>query len=61
MASPHRLAEEMLAGTSPQGMSRTSAPKGPNMYDGGPASKVGMNTQPNNARLAEQNMMHSAR
>ena len=61
MASPYRLAEEMLAGTSPQGMSRTSAPKGPNMYDGGPASKVGMNTQPyNNQRLADQNMMQNA-
>ena len=60
MASPYRLAEEMLAGTSPQGMSRTSAPKGPNMYDGGPASKVGMNTQPyNNQRLADQNMMQN--
>ena len=60
MASPFRLSEEMLAGTSPQGMSRTSAPKGPNMFDGGPASKVSLNTQPyNNQRLADQNMVQN--
>ena len=53
MNSPFRLSEELLAGSSPAGMSRTSAQKGPNMFDGGPASKVGMNTQPyNNDRLA---------
>ena len=56
MASPYRLSEEMLRGTSPQGMSRTSAPPGPNMYDGGPSSKVGLNNQNfNNERLANQN------
>ena len=60
MASPYKLSQEMLAGTSPQGMERTSAPKGPNMYDGGPASKVGLNTQPyNNQRLADQNMQQN--
>ena len=57
MASPYKLSQEMLSGTSPAGMDRTSAPKGPNMYDGGPFTKVGMNTQPyNNQRLADQNM-----
>ena len=57
MASPYKLSQEMLSGTSPVGMNRTSAPPGPNMYDGGPFTKVGMNTQPyNNQRLAEQNM-----
>ena len=30
------------------GMERTSAPLGPNMFDGGPASKVTENTQPFN-------------
>ena len=56
MNSPFRLSEELLAGSSPAGMSRTSAPKGPNMFDAGPASKVGLNTQPyNNDRLATQN------
>ena len=44
MASPYRVAEEMLGAASAQrgleGMQRTAAPLGPNMYDGGPASKV---------------------
>ena len=56
MASPYRPAEEMLRGTSLAGMSRTSAPPGPNMYDAGPSSKVGLNNQAfNNQRLAMQN------
>lgn len=60
MNSPHRISEEMLRGTSPSGMSRTSAPPGPNMYDGGPASKVAVNTQSyNNQRLAQQNMQQN--
>ena len=60
MASPYRIAEEMLQGTSPVGMSRTSAPPGPNMYDAGPSSKVGINNQNfNNQRLADQNMQQN--
>ena len=64
MASPYRVAEEMLGAASAQrgleGMQRTAAPLGPNMYDGGPASKVQANTQPfNNARLQEQNIMQN--
>ena len=64
MASPYRVAEEMLgassAGRGLEGMQRTAAPLGPNMYDGGPASKVQANTQPfNNARLQEQNIMQN--
>ena len=40
------------------GMNRTSAPPGPNAYDGGGSSKPSVNTQPyNNERLAAQNMM----
>ena len=59
--TPFTVAEEMLGATSAgrglQGMERTAAPKGPNMYDGGPASKVSVNTQPyNNARMMEQNI-----
>jgi len=64
MASPYRVAEEMLGAASAQrgleGMQRTAAPLGPNMYDGGPASKVQANTQPfNNSRLQEQNIMQN--
>ena len=60
MRSPHRLSEELLHGTSPAGMSRTSAPLGPNMFDSGPASKVELNTQNyNNQRLADQNMQQN--
>ena len=64
MASPYRVAEEMLGAASAQrgleGMQRTAAPLGPNMYDGGPASKVQANTQPfNNARLQGQNIMQN--
>ena len=56
MASHYTVAEEMLGAASAQrglgGMSRTAAPIGPNMMDGGAASKVGVNTQPyNNQRL----------
>ena len=62
--TPFTVAEEMLGATSAgrglSGMERTAAPKGPNMYDGGPASKVGVNTQPfNNARMMEQNVMQN--
>lgn len=59
--SPFTVAEESLAASSAMrgqgGMQRTSAPMGPNMFDGGPASKVQVNTQPyNNARMMEQNI-----
>ena len=62
--SPFSIAEESLGMSSGaqglSGMERTAAPKGPNMFDGGPASKVGMNTQPfNNSRLMEQNVMQN--
>jgi hypothetical protein len=41
-------------------MERTAAPKGPNMYDGGAASKVQLNTQPyNNERLMQQNILQN--
>ena len=49
-----RLAE---IGRGQQGMSRTTAPVGPNLTDGGGMSKPNVNTQPfNNTRLMEQNM-----
>ena len=59
--SPFTVAEESLGASSAQrglgGMERTAAPKGPNMFDSGAASKVQVNTQPyNNARLMEQNI-----
>ncbi len=59
--SPFTVAEESLrmsdAARGISGMDRTSAPMGPNMFDGGPASKVQANTQPyNNARMMEQNI-----
>ncbi len=62
MANPYSVAEMMLPQSSTMrgldGMSRTSAPPGPNAYDGGGSSKPSVNTQPyNNERLAEQNMM----
>ena len=62
--SPFTIAEESLGASSAMrglgGMERTAAPKGPNMFDGGPASKVGMNTQPfNNARMQEQNILQN--
>lgn len=60
MASPYRPAEEMLRGTSPMGMSRTSAPPGPNMYVGDPTSLVGVNNQAaSNQRLQMQNEMQN--
>ena len=60
MASPYRPAEEMLRGTSPMGMSRTSAPPGPNMYSGDPTALVGVNNQDaNNQRLQMQNEMQN--
>ena len=59
--SPYSVAEESLGASSAMrglgGMERTAAPKGPNMFDQGPASKVQANTQPfNNARLMQQNI-----
>ena len=64
MASPYTVAEEMLGAASAQrnlgGMQRTAAPMGPNMYDSGPASKVGANTQPfNNGRMREQGIVQN--
>jgi hypothetical protein len=54
-------AEEALRvaeiGRGQEGMSRTAAPIGPNLQDGGGMSKPSVNTQPyNNARLMQQNM-----
>ena len=62
MANPYSVAEMMLPQSSSMrgldGMNRTSAPPGPNAYDGGGSSKPSVNTQPyNNERLAAQNMM----
>ena len=62
MANPYSVAEMMLPQSSSMrgldGMSRTSAPPGPNAYDQGGSSKPSVNTQPfNNERLAQQNMM----
>ena len=62
--SPFTAAEETLGMSSAMrglgGMERTAAPKGPNMFDAGPASKVTENTQPfNNARLMQQNIQQN--
>ena len=62
--TPFTVAEEALGQSSAMrglgGMERTSAPKGPNMYDGGAASKVQVNTQPyNNERLLQQNILQN--
>ena len=62
--SPFSVAEESLGASSAMrglgGMERTAAPKGPNMFDSGPASKVQVNTQPfNNMRLMEQNVQQN--
>ena len=62
--SPFTVAEESLGASSAMrglgGMERTAAPKGPNMFDGGPASKVQVNTQPfNNSRLMQQNVQQN--
>ena len=52
-----RLAE---IGRGQQGMSRTTAPVGPNLTDGGGMSKPNVNTQPfNNNRLLQQNMQQN--
>ena len=53
-------AEEALRvaemGRGQEGMSRTAAPIGPNLQDGGGMSKPSVNTQPyNNSRLMDQN------
>ena len=54
-----RLAE---IGRGQEGMSRTAAPVGPNLADGGGMSKPNDNTQPyNNTRLMEQNMSENVR
>ena len=54
-----RLAE---IGRGQEGMSRTAAPVGPNLTDGGGMSKPNVNTQPfNNTRLMEQNMSENMR
>jgi hypothetical protein len=54
-----RLAEQ---GRGLEGMSRTAAPVGPNLQDGGGMSKPNVNTQPyNNQRLMEQNMGENMR
>ena len=54
-----RLAE---IGRGQEGMSRTAAPVGPNLADGGGMSKPNVNTQPfNNTRLMEQNMSENVR
>ena len=48
------------AGRGLDGMQRTAAPLGPNMFDSGPASKVQANTQPfNNSRLREQTILQN--
>lgn len=62
--SPFTVAEESLGQSSMMrgfgGMERTAAPKGPNMFDSGPASKVTENTQPyNNARMQEQGIVQN--
>lgn len=62
--SPFTVAEESLSNSSRMrglgGMERTAAPKGPNMFDSGPASKVAVNTQPyNNARMQEQGIVQN--
>ena len=63
-STPFTVAEESLSVSSAmrglEGMERTVAPKGPNMFDGGPASKVGENTQPfNNARIQQQSILQN--
>ena len=63
---PLTIAEETLGASSAMrgihGMERTAAPKGPNMFDGGPASKVQMNTQPfNNGRMMEQSIQQNTK
>ena len=62
--SPFTIAEESLGQSSAMqglsGMERTAAPKGPNMFDMGPGSKVTENTQPfNNARMLQQNIQQN--
>ena len=62
--SPFTVAEESLhvsdAARGIPGMERTSAPLGPNMFDGGPASKVTENTQMfNNARMQGQSIQQN--
>ena len=63
---PSPYAEEALRlaeiGRGQEGMSRTAAPVGPNLADGGGMSKPNANTQPfNNTRLMEQNMSENMR
>ena len=63
--SPFTPAEETLGMSSAarglQGMERTSAPKGPNLMDGGALSKPSLNAQPsNNARYEMQSVQQNA-
>ena len=50
LGTPFTVAEEALGDSSSMRglgqMERTAAPKGPNMFDSGAASKVGVNSQP---------------
>lgn len=62
--SPFTAAEETLGASSAMqglsGMERTAAPKGPNMFDGGPTSKVAANPQGfNNDRHIGQSMQQN--
>ena len=64
LGTPFTVAEETLGESSDMhglgGMERTAAPKGPNMFDSGAASKVGVNSQPyNNQRLQQQNILQN--
>jgi len=64
LGTPFTVAEETLGESSlARGlgqMERTSAPKGPNMFDSGASSKVQVNSQPyNNQRLREQNILQN--
>jgi len=64
--NPFTVAEGSLGASAMQhnqgGMTRTSAPLGPNMFDSGPGSKVQENTQDfNNARMMQQNIMENTR
>ena len=64
LGTPFTVAEEALADSSSMRglgqMERTAAPKGPNMFDAGAASKVGVNTQPyKTQRLQQQNILQN--
>ena len=64
LGTPFSVAEESLGESSAMRglgqMERTNAPKGPNMFDSGAASKVQVNSQPyNNDRLRQQNILQN--